>query len=144
MVKLIHFLTKYFSRYSFTYAEGIKMMYELGVLTVLVFIVDSIFLYSMKDVFNREIKSVQGHAVKFNYEAVITSYLSIVFLLYWFVLRDKKSIEEAFILGHLTYGIFEYTNLAIFDNWSTTMSVIDNVWGGILFMIVSFIYYRII
>ena len=135
-------LSKILKRYTFTYAEGMTTMYALTKLTIIVFIIDFIFLYGMKDYFNHEIIKVQGHSItKLNYTAAISSYLSIVFLLYWFVIRDKKSIEEAFILGHLTYGIYEYTNLAIFQNWSTATSVIDNIWGGILFMISAFVYY---
>ena len=49
-----------------------------------------------------------------------------------FVLKDKKTPLHAVILGLCIYGVYESTNLAIFEKWDFETLVIDTLWGGVL------------
>ena len=67
-----------------------------------------------------------------NIIAALLCYISLVLGLFYFIIKDKKSIGEAFLLGLYVYAVYETTNLAIFKNWTWNIAAIDTLWGGIL------------
>jgi uncharacterized membrane protein len=36
------------------------------------------------------------------------------------------------LLGLVTYGIYDMTNLAVLEKWTLTVSLADIAWGGVL------------
>lgn len=106
---------------------------------LLVFLIDAIFIYNIKDRFNKQILAVQGSNISINYLGTILSYVFIVLQLYWFIIKDDKSVLDAFILGLSLYGVYEFTNLALLKNWSIETALIDTVWGGCLFAITTYL-----
>ena len=109
-------------------------------LLVLVLLCDGIFLFAIKDLFSKQIYNIQGSAIQPNMLGVILSYGFIILLLYWFIIKDSRSLTDAFILGLATYGVYEYTNLALLKNWRLETTIIDTLWGGILFLLVTYLY----
>lgn len=108
-------------------------------LTLIVLLIDLIFLYNIKDLFNKQIIKIQGTPIKINLLGAFLSYFFIIISLYWFIIKDKKSLKDAFILGISMYGVYEYTNLALLKNWNIKTTIIDTLWGGILFLISTYI-----
>lgn len=106
---------------------------------LLVFSVDAIFIYNIKDRFNKQILAVQGSDISINYLGTALSYVFIVLQLYWFIIKDDKSVFDAFILGLSLYGVYEFTNLALLKNWNMELALIDTVWGGLLFAITTYL-----
>lgn len=112
--------------------------------TFIIFILlDSIYLFSMKDYFNNQIKIIQGNKIKMKIYPAIICYIALVFGLYYFIISKKRSIMDAFILGIVIYSVYETTNLALFDKWSIKTALIDTLWGGILFSLTTFAIYKI-
>ena len=66
-----------------------------------------------------------------------------VIVLYIFIIKPKEKVSYAFILGFCIYGIFDYTNLAIFKNYKLKTALQDQIWGSILFTLVTIIVYLI-
>jgi len=117
---------------------------QLLFLTMIVLLsLDFSFLYIMRSVFNQQIIAVQGSPIVFNVYGTILSYVAIVFGLYYFIIREKKSILDAFLLGFVIYAVYETTNLALLKNWSYKTAVIDMVWGGTLFALTTYIVFFI-
>lgn len=106
---------------------------------LLVFSLDAIFIFNMRDRFSKQILGVQGSDISINFIGALLSYAFIVLQLYWFILKDEKSSLDAFILGVSLYGVYEFTNLALLKNWNIQTATIDTVWGGILFAITTYI-----
>ena len=79
-----------------------------------------------------------------NLTSAILCYFFLVFGLYYFILREKKSPFDAFLLGLVIYMVFDTTSKAIFDGWSWTSVLLDGFWGGILFYMVTYLTYAII
>ena len=81
--------------------------------------------------------------MKINYFATFLCYVLLNFGLYYFIIKQKRTIMDAFLLGIVIYGVFETTNKALFYkcNWKTV--IMDTLWGGILFAIVTYIIYSI-
>ena len=110
---------------------------------ILVVLVDSLYLNSVKGYFGKQIKDVQGTPMKLDMTATILAYVFIVFGLNYFIIGKRASVKDAFLLGLVIYGIFEFTNNAILSNWTYTTVIMDTVWGGILFASVTFLTYEI-
>jgi uncharacterized membrane protein len=109
-------------------------------LSVIVLLLDSIFLYGIRNFFSKQIFQVQNSELQINYIGAIIAYIFIILSLYWFIIKDKKSLLDAFILGLSIYGIYEYTNYSLLKNWNFTTTIIDTLWGGLLFTLSTLLY----
>jgi uncharacterized membrane protein len=63
----------------------------------------------------------------------IICYALLIFGINYFIIFQKKSILEAFLLGFVIYGVYDSTNYAIIQKWNGIIAAIDTLWGGILF-----------
>jgi uncharacterized membrane protein len=116
-------------------------MYTLF-LTLIVFLsLDFAFLYLMSSMFNKQIIAVQGSPIVFNVYAAILCYIAFIFGIYYFIIREKKSILDAFLLGIVIYAVYETTTLSLLKNWTYKTAIIDTMWGGTLFALTTFIVY---
>jgi uncharacterized membrane protein len=107
--------------------------------SIILVLVDYIYLNIIKDFFQNQIKKVQGAPMKVNFVGVILCYIILVLGINYFIIYQNKSILDAFLLGLLVYGVYETTNYALFSNWSFTTVIIDTLWGGILFAITTYL-----
>lgn len=119
----------------------IKDLILISIILVLVDLINLIFFAS--HIFNPQIQLVQNSPLKVNILGAILSYITIIFGLYYFIIKDHRNIYDAFLFGIVTYGIFETTNLAIFKNWSLVTTFVDTLWGGILFALTTYVVYFI-
>lgn len=107
--------------------------------TILFILIDSIYLTLASPLFNKVIKNIQGNNIKLKLDGAIYAYICIVLIFNYFIIYKKGKLLDAFMLGFLTYGIFEGTNRAIFSKWTINVMLIDSLWGGILFSLVFII-----
>ncbi len=105
-------------------------------------ILDGIVLNLLKDFFNNQVFLVQKYPIKMNYHAAFFSYIFIIFALNYFIISKNKSLKDAFLLGLSIYAIFELTNKALLMNWSWNTVFVDSLWGGTLFLLTTFIFYK--
>jgi len=110
---------------------------------VLVVAIDSIYLHLIKGYFSRQIQAVQKQPMNLDITATILAYVFIVFGLNYFIIRKHASVYDAFLLGIVIYGIYEFTNKALLNKWTYTTVFIDTLWGGILFALVTYLTYAI-
>jgi uncharacterized membrane protein len=106
---------------------------------IIILVLDFLFINLTYKNFNNLIKKIQGSELNLNINGAILSYLCVVFILYYFIIKDNRTVNDAFILGVCTYGIFEFTNIALFKDWSLMIALIDILWGGTLFGLTTFI-----
>lgn len=121
----------------------IKDLLFIVIVGVLLFIFDGIWLFLMRDVFSKLIINIQKSPLKIRFFPAIITYLLMTLGLYHFIIKDNKSSFEAVLLGLFTYGVYEGTNYAIFENWTYITAISDFLWGGVLFGITTFIFYLI-
>ena len=113
-------------------------------LTFVVFVIlDSIYLISMKGYFDNQVKSIQGSPIKMNLVPAVLCYISLVFGVYYFIIKERKPLLDAFLLGLVIYTVYEFTNWALFDNWKPLTVLIDSLWGAVLFTLTTAIIYSI-
>jgi len=101
--------------------------------------IDFVYLNVMKGYLESQLKSVQGSPVKFNYLGAALCYVFLIVGLNYFIIKPKRSVSDAFLLGIVIYGVYETTNYATFKNWSLLTVIIDTLWGGLLFAATAYI-----
>ena len=116
---------------------------EFSILTITIFVIDIIYLFITKSLTGKVIKSVQGSPVKLRKFPSFVVYLILAYVLYYFILSRDANYLEALILGSSIYGVFNFTNLAIFKKWSWTLALVDTLWGGTLLVLTTIIYKKI-
>jgi uncharacterized membrane protein len=97
----------------------------------------------MKGYFDEQIKQIQGSGIQMNLYAAILCYISLVFGLYYFIIKDKKPLYQAFLLGLVIYSVYEFTTWALLKNWKMQTVIIDSLWGAILFTLTTAIVYKV-
>lgn len=120
------------------------MLYRNFLLPALIILsLDAIYMFIFKDMFANQILKVQNSPLKLNYISVILCYILLISGFYYFILREGKTVIDAFILGIVIYGIYETTTSALLKNWKIETICIDTLWGGTLLALTTFIIYRI-
>lgn len=94
---------------------------------------DFVYLNIIKTYFGSQIQRVQGSPMKINYLGAIICYMFLIIGLNYFIIKPRKSVSDAFLLGIIIYGVYETTNYATLKNWSILTVIIDTLWGGTLF-----------
>ena len=97
---------------------------------------DGVYLTSMGKTYGNLVKSIQKSPIKMRPLTLLSAGLCYIFLvggLNYFILREKRPILDAFLLGVMVYGVFETTSYVMFDNWTVPIILMDTLWGGILF-----------
>ena len=117
------------------------MLKQIVVSSIILLILDSIFIYLNSKLFASQVFDVQKSPLKLNYTGAIFTYVLLIFGLNYFILYQKKSVLDAFLLGILTYGVFEGTNYAMLKNWRPTTVLIDTLWGGTLMASTTYLTY---
>ena len=112
-------------------------------LSAIVFVVlDGFYLNLTKNYFNKQVKSIQGSEIKANFVAVGITYIFLIYGLNYFIIQKNRPIKDAALLGLIIYGVYEFTNLSIFTNWSILSTVIDSIWGAVVFGLTTAIVYK--
>jgi uncharacterized membrane protein len=116
-------------------------MFDFALLLSAIILVslDYIYLGLIKDYFGKQVQSVQGSPLQINYLGALLCYIFLIIGLNYFIIKPKRSVQDAFLLGLIIYSVFETTNLALFKNWSIFTVLIDSLWGGILFALTTYI-----
>jgi uncharacterized membrane protein len=113
--------------------------FRLLVSAIILVCLDAVYLNFFKGYFGKQVSRVQGSEMQLNYLAAIICYIFIIIGLNYFIIRPRRSVNDAFLLGIVIYGVYETTNWAIFKNWSPISVIMDTLWGGILFGLTTFI-----
>lgn len=114
-----------------------QLFLKIFLVSLIFVVIDSIYLFSSKTYFQKQIFSVQNGPIILRIVPTILCYIALVFGLWYFILREKKSWFDAFLLGVVIYSVYETTNYATLKAWTAKTVVMDTLWGGILFALVT-------
>lgn len=111
---------------------------------VILLILDSLYLKIIGKAYAEQVATVQRTVMNVKFSSAIVCYILLIFGLYYFILKDKKTVFDAFLLGIVIYGVYDTTTHAIFKKWSTSLAALDTLWGGVLFALTTMITYYFI
>ena len=118
------------------------MIKDFLIITVIFFLTDILFLHLMRNKFKNMIKDIKKSDLKMKIIPTIVCYMILVSSIYYFIIYKNGTYLDAFLLGFFIYGVYETTNMAIFEKWNIYIGLIDMSWGGVLF-ISSFYFYNL-
>lgn len=124
------------------------MIKKIITIILIILFLDFIYLNLTSTIYNKTIKNIQGSEIKLNLTGAILSYICVVILIYFFILPLvksskfnllKSSIIYGGFMGFLVYGIYNFTNMAIFKNYNFSTALMDSLWGFTLFSIIVYV-----
>ena len=116
-----------------------KLLKQILLSSAFFLLLDGIYLYSSSSYFDKQIEYIQGSPLRIKVVASIITYVILISGLNYFILSPNKSWKEAAILGLFVYGVYEYTNMSILKSWKWETTIMDTLWGGVLFGATTFL-----
>jgi uncharacterized membrane protein len=110
---------------------------------IIMLVLDGIFLGMNRDMFALQVAEVQRVVIEVKYLGAVLCYALLIFGLYYFIIKDRRPVIDAMILGFVIYGVYETTTYALLKKWKLQTMMIDTLWGGILFGLTTMITYKL-
>jgi uncharacterized membrane protein len=105
---------------------------------------DSVYLYLTKSMYGQLVAKIQRTALELKWAGAIIVYALLVIGLYVFIIEPGKPLWQAALLGLVIYGVFDFTNYAMFKKYDLSIALMDMMWGSILFTSTTYIVHMII
>lgn len=118
-------------------------MLPVLIYAVLFVLVDSLYLTNIAGPYGKMISNIQGKKMEMKILPAAVVYFSLIGAWYVFIYRERKgrtyweNVGRAALLGFFIYSVYDFTNLALIDKYQLDLSIIDSVWGGILYAITT-------
>jgi uncharacterized membrane protein len=131
---------------------------RLLLIAIFVLVVDLIWVGKiMYNNWNTNIQNIQGSVMKPNGTMAVLSYICLIIGLLYFVQSDlsinetnyvTKSLVNGAIFGLVVYGVYDFTNLALFKNWNLSLAISDILWGmficSVVPLVANYVYFSYI
>jgi uncharacterized membrane protein len=103
----------------------------------------------MHPLWEKMVYNIQQNPIVVNKQYAMVAYMLLALSLSIFSIPNIRnthvlsdSIYYGGMLGIVIYGVFDFTNLAIFKNYNLYVGLIDTLWGGLLLASCSYIVKR--
>lgn len=103
------------------------IQYPLWKAAAILFLVDLFWLSTAGIYFRHMVAVIQGRPMELRVIGAIAVYFFLAYML-----LQTTSYKQAFIYGVCIYGVFDFTNYAVFSDYDWKLGVADTLWGGIL------------
>lgn len=105
--------------------------------TILIFasvllILDYIYISVFSKYFKNQVYKVQKKPLQMNIKTTILCYLLLIIGVYYFIIKENRTVLDSFLFGILIYGVYELTTISLLSDWDYKTVFIDTIWGGIL------------
>jgi uncharacterized membrane protein len=96
----------------------------------IIFLVDIFWLLTGGIYARKMTERIQGKPIEMRFASAVIVYLFLAYML-----LQTKSAKEAFIYGVCIYGVYDFTNHALLDQYDWKFAIADTLWGGVLFVL---------
>ena len=110
------------------------------VVLVIMLLIDGVYLSLTGATFIKMLVAVQKSEVRVRWIGAAICYIFMALLFYLFAIRKNSNYIETFLLGSLSYGIYDSVNYALLSGWDGFLAIQDTLWGGTLFVITKIAY----
>jgi uncharacterized membrane protein len=104
--------------------------YSLLKAAAIIFLVDLFWLFTGGIYARKMTERIQGSPLQMRYGSAVLVYLFLAYML-----LQTTSAQQAFLYGVCIYGVYDFTNHALLDNYDWKFGIADTLWGGILFVV---------
>ena len=123
------------------------MIKNILVILIILLLIDAIWLNLIKDTYINQIKVIQEKEVNINYMSGAIVYILLAFGLYYFTKDEddiKEKVKKGALLGLVSYGVYDFTNGALFSEWDMKLALADTVWGTILMGSTAYVSHKLL
>ena len=113
------------------------------IITVIMLVLDAIYLTATRSIFGEVVAKIQRVAIQMRVEGTIVVYALLVLGLYKFIISERRPVKDAAILGLVIYGVFDFTNYAMFKNYDLGTALMETAWGTTLMALTSYLVYQV-
>jgi uncharacterized membrane protein len=110
---------------------------------LLLLAVDSIYLYLTAGIFGKTVKNIQHTGLSVRYGSAFIVYALLAYGLVHFIIKPGRSYIDAALLGLVIYGVFDFTNYAIFKDYGLPVAIMDTLWGATLMGFTAYIWTKL-
>ena len=121
----------------------LKIHKEMILCTIILVVLDIIFITINKTAFENQVISVQRVVMQVKPISAIICYILLVVGLFYFIISRNRPLEEAFLFGVVIFGIHDSTNYTIFKKWDPYLAIMDTLWGGVLMTVTTYLTYTL-
>jgi uncharacterized membrane protein len=120
-----------------------SMWKTLLLIALIMLLLDAMYLTATRSIFGAVVAKIQRVAMQFRLEGAVIVYALLVFGLYKFIISERRPVKDAAILGLVIYGVFDFTNYAIFKNYDMATALMDTAWGSTLMALTTYLVYQV-
>jgi len=121
--------------------SNFQIILQIIILSIIFLSIDSLYLSQIAPVFTQMLKGITGgKTMSLDPIATLKTYALLVFGIWYFIISRNSSLVDAFLYGATVYGVYELTNKATIPGWDWSFVAIDTLWGGILHVLVTYVY----
>lgn len=99
--------------------------------------------YFGRGLYTSVVKDIQGSTLTPRLAGAVGAYLFLTIGMTYIVIANSKdridAAKKGALFGLVLYGVFDFTNLAMFNNWNWTVTVVDIIWGTMLSALVAYL-----
>jgi uncharacterized membrane protein len=111
------------------------MIKNILLIFIILLLIDVIWLYLIKDKYAKQIVKIQKQEVVVNYYSALFVYVLLAIGIYYLSINKTDimtKVKLSALFGLITYGVYDFTNGAIFKDWDFKLAIMDTMWGSIL------------
>lgn len=109
-----------------------------GTALLLLILFDLPWLLAIGETAQKMILRIQGSELQLRMAPALVVYIALAYLV-----TKTETPLEAFKVGVAVYAVYDFTNLAMFKNYTVSFAILDSLWGGILMGMVRYALDRI-
>lgn len=115
-------------------------IWNISYVGLLTFVINNIFNRTFSKEYEKVIRTVQCVDFEYSYLKHIILYFIYGFIIFNFIILEKRSVVYAFMAGLSIHGLYNALNMSSFKNWGVVYPLLHTLWGGILFAAVTFLF----
>lgn len=101
----------------------------------ILFLVD-IFWLATGGIYARKMtERIQGSPVEFRIVSAVIVYLFLAYML-----LETTNYKQAFLYGVSIFGVYDFTNHALLNQYDWKFAIADTLWGGVLFVLAKHLF----
>jgi len=108
-----------------------KVLVQSAMIFLCFFIIDRIYLTVMGQRIQLQVLTVQHSPLHKKQLATLLLNLVALVAIVFLIVLPRARLIDAFCLGAIIHGTVNFTNMALFDNWDKTLTLIDILFGGV-------------
>lgn len=109
-----------------------------GTALVLLAVFDLPWLFFISGTAQKLVFRIQGSELQMRLAPAVLVYAALAYLV-----MQVETPLDAFKMGVAVYAVYDFTNLALFKNYTLSFAIMDSLWGGVLLAAVRYALNRI-